>query len=146
VRPVEAVKTCFQKYADFRGAATRPEYWWFFLFNLVVSIVLAAIGLRVLTTIYSLGVLVPGLAVMTRRHHDAGRSGWWGFTVLVWPWALVLLAYPSKQVGNKYVTDRGPAGTSDAALSTGTGYCPVCGKVRLPGQTFCTGCGAKFDQ
>ena len=27
----EAIKTCFQKYAEFRGRASRPEFWWFVL-------------------------------------------------------------------------------------------------------------------
>ena len=143
--PVQAVRTCFTKYADFRGAATRPEYWWFVLFNVVVSVALSSAHSTVVSTLYSLAVLVPSLAVMVRRHHDAGRSGWWAFTILIWPWALVLLAYPTKAYNNKYVTGRSGAGVTEASLQGGAGYCPVCGKLRLPGQTFCSGCGTRFD-
>lgn len=35
----ESVKTCFQKYVTFKGRARRSEYWWFWLLNLIVSIV-----------------------------------------------------------------------------------------------------------
>ncbi len=143
--PVQAVRTCFTKYADFRGAATRPEYWWFVLFNVVVSVALSSAHSTVVSTLYSLAVLVPSLAVMVRRHHDAGRSGWWAFTIIIWPWALVLLAYPTKAYNNRYVTGRGGVGVTEASLQGGAGYCPVCGKLRLPGQTFCSGCGTKFD-
>lgn len=144
--PVQAVRTCFAKYADFRGAASRPEYWWFFLFNFVVSLVLDATRVAALVEIYELAVLVPSLAVMVRRHHDAGRSGWWALTILLWPWALVLLCYPSKNQNNRYAPGRDGAGVTEASLSTGgTGYCPVCGKMRLPGQEYCSGCGTRFD-
>jgi hypothetical protein len=38
-----AIKTCFTKYADFRGTAARPEYWYFVLFTILVSIVLSTV-------------------------------------------------------------------------------------------------------
>lgn len=143
--PLEAVRTCFAKYADFRGAASRPEYWWFTAFYLVLSIVLSIIGVRLLTVIVALLMILPTLAVTIRRHHDAGRSGWWILTSIIWPWEIVLLCYPTKTSNNKYVEGRGESGVTEASLSSGAGYCPVCGKLRLPGQTFCSGCGAKFD-
>lgn len=37
---VDAVKTCFRKYADFSGRASRPEYWWFFLFTVIITAIL----------------------------------------------------------------------------------------------------------
>jgi uncharacterized membrane protein YhaH (DUF805 family) len=77
-----------KKYADFSGRARRMEYWMFVLFNVLISIVLAFIdkatgtlnadyGIGLLGGIFSLAVLVPGLAVSVRRLHDTGRSGWW---------------------------------------------------------------------
>jgi uncharacterized membrane protein YhaH (DUF805 family) len=73
---MDAVKTCFSKYADFGGAASRSEYWWFFLFNFVVSLVLQA-AFGKLGMVFSLVTLLPGLAVSVRRLHDTDRSGWW---------------------------------------------------------------------
>jgi hypothetical protein len=32
----EAIRTCFQKYAEFRGRASRPEFWWFALLYYLV--------------------------------------------------------------------------------------------------------------
>ncbi|MFC9277802.1 DUF805 domain-containing protein [Streptomyces collinus] len=69
-----------KKYAVFSGRARRQEFWMFALINAVISIVLMvvdyAIGSSILGTIYSLAVLIPGLAVTVRRLHDTGRSGW----------------------------------------------------------------------
>ena len=83
-----------KKYADFSGRARRKEYWFFVLFNIIISIVLsicdvflgtysAAANMGILAGIYSLAVLIPGIAVTVRRLHDTGRSGWWILIVLV---------------------------------------------------------------
>ncbi len=73
---IESVHTCFRKYATFEGTAPRSEYWWFFLFNFIASMVLAAISTK-LSYAYSLAALLPGIAAATRRLHDTDRSGWW---------------------------------------------------------------------
>ncbi|MCF2716926.1 DUF805 domain-containing protein [Paenibacillus sp. UKAQ_18] len=71
-----------KNYVGFQGRARRTEYWMFVLFSalasFVVSLIDSLVGLSpVLTLIYSLAVLLPSLAVMARRLHDTGRSGWW---------------------------------------------------------------------
>jgi uncharacterized membrane protein YhaH (DUF805 family) len=143
---VEAVRTCLKKYATFSGAASRSEYWWFVLFSALGTFVFALARIAVLEDIWGLGLLIPGLAVAVRRHHDAGRSGWWLLTFIVWPWAVVLLCYPSKLIGNKYVEDRSvqPLITEADIASSGL-HCPSCGKLRLPGQNYCMGCGTRFS-
>ena len=75
------------KYATFSGRARRKEYWMFLLINLVVSVALALIdsligsvsesGMGLLSSVYSIGVLIPSLALSVRRLHDIGRTGWW---------------------------------------------------------------------
>ena len=72
----EAVRTCFAKYLDFEGDASRPEFWWFFLFVGAVSFALAIVSNK-LSGLFSLAMFVPLLAVTVRRLHDANRSGWW---------------------------------------------------------------------
>jgi len=77
-----------RKYAVFGGRARRREYWFFTLFNVIVSLLLIAIdallgtfsteaGIGILSGIYSLAIIIPSLAVSFRRLHDIGRSGWW---------------------------------------------------------------------
>jgi len=77
-----------KKYATFSGRAQRAEYWWFYLISTLIIIGLSVIdqatgtldgetGLGVLSTLYSLAVLIPSIAVGVRRLHDTGRSGWW---------------------------------------------------------------------
>ena len=77
-----------KKYFVFSGRARRKEYWYFVLFNLIISIVLGIIdgiigtfsaetGIGLLGGIYSLAVLIPCISVSVRRLHDTGRTGWW---------------------------------------------------------------------
>lgn len=82
----------FKKFAVFSGRARRVEFWMFALINILISIAIAALenilgiaqgGQGVLSTIYSLVVLIPSLAIGTRRLHDTGRSGWWLLLSLV---------------------------------------------------------------
>ncbi len=75
-----AVITCLTKYVDFDGRASRSEYWWFFLFQIIAIMVLSVV-LSILGTIASLALLLPALAVGVRRLHDIGKSGWW---LLIW--------------------------------------------------------------
>jgi uncharacterized membrane protein YhaH (DUF805 family) len=81
-----AISTCFSKYAVFSGRARRSEYWFFFLFcmlvnfgtNLVQGIITAAAHVPVpIAGIVSLGLFLPQLAVGVRRLHDVDWSGWW---------------------------------------------------------------------
>ena len=79
---------CLQHYAEFNGRARRSEYWYFVLFNLVISFVIGFTfgviaglldmpALANLAYLWSLAMFIPGLAVSVRRLHDIGRSGWW---------------------------------------------------------------------
>lgn len=73
---VDAVKICFAKYADFNGTASRPEYWWFFLFCFIASAVLNVIS-PTISIIFSLATFIPSIAAGARRLHETNRSGWW---------------------------------------------------------------------
>lgn len=78
----DAITTCLSKYADFKGTATRSEYWWFALFILLASAA-ASIVSQSLSGLFSLAMLLPSIAAATRRLHDTDRSGWWQLIVLV---------------------------------------------------------------
>ena len=85
----DAVKSVITlNYANFNGRASRSEFWYFFLFNIVVSIVLGLVdnlilGFPLLQAIFGLALLIPGLAVSVRRLHDKDKSGWWLLIALV---------------------------------------------------------------
>ncbi|MCK9535223.1 MAG: DUF805 domain-containing protein [Pseudomonas sp.] len=106
-----------KQYAIFSGRVRRKEYWYFILFNLIISIVLAAIdgamgsysagtGMGLLGSVYTLAILLPGIGVSIRRLHDTGRSGWWmlvGFVPLIGVLVLlVFMAQDSKPGQNQY--------------------------------------------
>ena len=89
-----AVKTCYSKYATFGGRASRPEFWYFILFDVLAGIVASILDLALfnvapaegfgpLYAIFAIGSIVPGLAVGCRRLHDIDRSGWWQLTAFI---------------------------------------------------------------
>jgi len=95
----EAVKTCFNKYADFNGKAGKSEFWWWALFNFIAGLVLSIIDPR-LSLAFTVGTLLPYIAVATRRLHDVDKSGWMQLVGLVpligWIIVIVWLAQDSK--------------------------------------------------
>lgn len=71
----QAISTCFTRYATFSGRASRSEFWWFFLFQVLVLLVTGMIS-NILYGIAALALLLPGLSVGARRLHDIGKTGW----------------------------------------------------------------------
>jgi uncharacterized membrane protein YhaH (DUF805 family) len=74
------------EHANFRGRASRSEFWWFQLFLLLGGIVAALLDLFAntnllggspLATLFWLATIIPDLAVTVRRLHDTDSSGWW---------------------------------------------------------------------
>ena len=140
-----------KKYAVFSGRARRKEYWMFVLFNTIISIVLGIIdeiarlyiteNLGILSTIYTVAVLLPSLAVAIRRLHDTDHSGWWLFIALI-PFigAIILIIFyvqdsqfgenrfgPNPKIGYSTANSLIDSNTSVNDLS-----CPKCGKI-FPG-------------
>lgn len=94
-----------QNYAKFEGRARRSEYWYFVLFNTVISLVLGVIdeflGIGFLGSLYSLAILVPSLAVTARRMHDVNKSAWF----MIIPIYNLILTIQAGDVGSN---DYGP--------------------------------------
>ena len=68
----------FKQYAVFTGRTTRPEYWYFFLFNVIISVILNLIDKHgFLSMICMMAVMLPAIGIGIRRLHDIGKSGWW---------------------------------------------------------------------
>lgn len=84
---IDAVKICFMKYAQFKGCASRPEFWWWILFTSIAAFVLRSASYY-LSAFFSLATFLPSIAVTARRLHDTDRSGWWQllyfFPVIGW--------------------------------------------------------------
>jgi uncharacterized membrane protein YhaH (DUF805 family) len=88
----------------FNGRARRKEYWMFFLFNTIIAFVIGFIeGLAgdagTISSIYSLAVLIPSIAVGVRRMHDSDHSGWWLLLPIV---NIVLLCFDSQSENNRF--------------------------------------------
>jgi len=90
---IQSVKTCLRKYANFKGRATRTEFWWFQLFFLLLMIgsvlLLMFLGYGIsndkfdLAFVVEIFLFVPVLSVTARRLHDIGLSGWWQTPVVL---------------------------------------------------------------
>ena len=136
---VQSVETCLKKYADFSGRASRSEYWWFFLFNILMGAV-GSIADRILlgtepdstgiiTTLVALGLLLPSLAVGARRLHDINKSGWWQLL-----WIASFLIIPAIYLIYLY-----------ARPSSNSNVCNSCGTESQTDEEaiFCASCGEK---
>ena len=111
----DAVRTCLSKYVVFSGRARRSEYWWFVLFNFLVNLAAGIVdvvlgtdyrwGTGLISTLVSLALFLPSLAVGIRRLHDTSRTGWWVLIGLV-PiigWIVLLVFYVQDSHGdNEY--------------------------------------------
>lgn len=84
----EAIRIGFNKFVDFNGRASRSEYWFFVLFGFLINAGTSILDVGIfgptatvqpLSTLTSLVLLLPQLAVSVRRLHDTDRSGWWIF-------------------------------------------------------------------
>ncbi len=87
----EAVTVCIQDYYTFSGRARRPEFWWFFLFVVVGTLLLSAVDAVIfgegmllgLSGLFGLLTFLPQLAVSWRRMHDTERPGWFNLLPVV---------------------------------------------------------------
>jgi uncharacterized membrane protein YhaH (DUF805 family) len=111
---VESIKTCFSKYADFNGRASRSEMWWWMLFVFLASAAASVVG-DALSALFSLGVFLPNIAVVARRLHDTDRSGWLQLLVLIPLIGLILIIYWCVQEGKEPNRFGPPANTAAPA-------------------------------
>ncbi|MDD5009017.1 MAG: DUF805 domain-containing protein [Syntrophorhabdaceae bacterium] len=139
-----------KKYAVFSGRARRKEYWYFFLFNFIVGLVLGFIdglvgtsskgaGIGLLGSIYVLAVFVPGIAVSVRRLHDTNRSGWWLLIVLIPIIGAIILLVFMMQGSRKDENRYGPNPTAAE-------FCRECGKEIDDNAAVCAHCGASIQR
>lgn len=118
----EAVRSGFEHYAKFDSRASRPEFWWWVLFVILMGIganlIDLAIGAPVFSAITGLGLLLPNIAVSIRRLHDTDRSGWWILIWLIPLIGLIVLLVFYLQQGDPGENRFGPPPTTTPATAT----------------------------
>lgn len=109
----QAITSGFKNYANFKGRASRSQFWWFYLFIILVAIALAVVdqtlgftvgaqvidlgdgnvfetpGTGVLGILWGLAVFLPFLGLAVRRLHDTNRTGWW----VLWGFLLTFVCF-----------------------------------------------------
>lgn len=122
MQPLDYIKLCLtQKYADFNGRARRSEFWYFFLFSFIVSIVGEVVdfmlGNQVFGGVLGLAMLVPSLSVGARRLHDLNKSGWWQLIVftIVGIFVLIYWCIQDSQPGSNEYGPNPKTGESDVS-------------------------------
>jgi uncharacterized membrane protein YhaH (DUF805 family) len=98
----QAISAGFSNYVNFSSRACRSEYWYWVLFivlaDIVAGIIDYVLGMQIVSSIFGLVTLLPGIAVSIRRLHDLDRTGWWILLGLI-PiigWIILLIWYISK--------------------------------------------------
>jgi uncharacterized membrane protein YhaH (DUF805 family) len=104
---IDSIRTCFTKYADFKGCASVSEFWWWVLFTFLASAALGIFSDKA-SAVFSLATLLPSIAVGARRLHDTNRSGWlqllWLIPVIGWIVLIVFFVQDGK-VPNRYCSE-----------------------------------------
>ena len=107
---MEHLIDAFRHYANFSGRATRSQFWSFQVLGFIISVLTSQydvlldcwneeFALGLFSGLWSAAILVPSLSIISRRLHDAGKSGWMGLLLLLpiigWIWVTILLFQPS---------------------------------------------------
>ena len=135
MNPIDSVIKCFQKYVGFEGRASRSEFWWFFLFTgiayiiaMIIDVILFGFELSDPTPIswaLQFAVFLPSLAVIVRRLHDIGKSGWFYFIALIPIIGLILIIVWFCSDGEPVPNMYGPVPTNTRDVNLGTQYVMV---------------------
>lgn len=93
----------WNNYANFEGRSTRTEYWYFVLFNFLISFSISILDQTLntdyLRLIYSLIMIVPNISINIRRMHDTNHSGWF---CLIPIYSFILACTKSDEMENEY--------------------------------------------
>ena len=112
----DAVKMFFSGFTKFEGRSSRSEYWWVQLLNFIVAFVLSFVGTiiggesmtNILVGVYFLAIIIPMIALIIRRFHDLGQTGWLtilAFIPIVSLGILIWFIFPGTNGPNKYGPD-----------------------------------------
>ena len=82
---IESIQTCYKKFFDFSGRASKSEYWWFQLYNAIIYVLTFVFqgDLALLFSILVIANIIPTYAAAVRRIHDSDKSGWMVLIALI---------------------------------------------------------------
>ena len=113
---IESIQTCYKKTFNFKGRASKSEFWWFYLYDAIIYVAgemawktdsndnyiysdgIVTLGI-ILTILFFINV-IPAAAVGVRRLHDTNRSGWWYLLFLI-PLITLIILYFFTNDGSK---------------------------------------------
>mgnify|MGYP003501014650 FL=1 len=111
----QAIASGFNNITNFEGRSSRPAFWYFYLFVIIVNFVVSLITgagrggsgfFTIIGWIISLLLLLATLAVGCRRLHDTGKSGWlqllWLIPCVGWIIMIIFWAQPGTAGDNQY--------------------------------------------
>jgi len=106
---IESIQTCYKKFFDFSGRASKSEYWWFQLYNAVIYVLTFVFqgDLVLLFSILIIANLIPVYAAGVRRIHDSDKSGWFvllSLIPLIGLYVFVLLLQDGSKGKNRFGT------------------------------------------
>lgn len=161
---VDCYLDAWRKYLSFNGRATRKDYWGFVLINMLASFLITLAEIIVgmddafISSLYTLAVICPNIALCTRRLHDVGRSGWWQLAAIVPLLNFYLFYMIWIKRGTEGENRFGAPALAQAVYTvpvanefSGYEMCPApavesakcasCGAAIKPGAKFCEECG-----
>ena len=137
---VDAIKSGFQNFANFRGRAGRAEFWYWALFYVLVSLVVATVdrasGTNTIGNLVSLAFIVPNLAMSVRRFRDAGVTPWLLLLqllpLIMLIWFVVALIVGALAIGTGADQTLAALSTGDSASLEALFSSPAFAAVMLP--------------
>jgi uncharacterized membrane protein YhaH (DUF805 family) len=104
---IESIQTCYKKFFDFSGRASKSEYWWFQLYNAVIYVLTFVFqgDLTLLFSILVIANIIPTYAAAVRRIHDSDKSGWMvliSIIPLIGLYVIVLLLQDGSKGKNRF--------------------------------------------
>jgi uncharacterized membrane protein YhaH (DUF805 family) len=139
---VGALKDGFARYVDFKSRSTRPQFWWWSLWSILIGIgatildaSIGADGNGPVSMLTSIAIFLPSIAVAVRRLHDIGRTGWWYLIVFVpligWIVLIVFFCTRTQNTANRWGLPPHrytpiPAEAEFDVLTTGFGTILIC--------------------
>ncbi len=159
----DAISRYYKNYANFDGRAVRSEYWWIILYQSLIGIVFYFLFILysitqilnnnftftftdsfpfILNVLWSLGHLIPGIALVVRRLHDTGRSGgWWFIGLIPLVGSILLIVWECEDSGKDNEWGYSPYGPTEIPIQEPPAYNPMDFSENAEHKWVCVNCG-----